>query len=630
MLARHRLVALLVLFAIGVPMRADRGRTEFNAGAQEEQKGDYDSAFGYYKQAYTLAPDNPKYLAAYTRTRFTAATQHVHNGNLLRNAGALKQALAEFQQAAAIDSSSSIAQQEAQHTTELLASEERQKTQPKSVGPPVAKFPEDFARPVELQPLSNAPITMYLTENADIAYKTLGKLAGINVLVDPDYRPQKITIDLTNVTLREALDMVRLQSKTYWRAVLPNTIFVTADSPAKRKDLEQNVMRTFYLRNIETPNELQEAANVVRQMLDVSRVQLLQAQDALVLRGTPDQMILAEKLLTDFDRPRSEVIIDIAVMEVSRDKIRTIGNNLSTSFNVGILPPSNSSSTNGSSSSGSSSSGSIALNAITKIGTGNLLVSLPSASVSLLASDSNTKILQNPQIRALNNEKATLRIGDRVPIATGSFSPGIVGGGSVSPLVSTQFQYIDVGVNIDITPHIHSDLDVTLKMSLEISSIANTETIGGITQPVIGQRRIEHEARLRDGEVNLLGGILEDTETHSMSGYPWISKVPILKYLFAQDNKERQQNEIVFVITPHIVRAPGILNENQLQAVDVGNGTSIELHRKPLAAVLTAPDQSAAIPVNAKPPVPEPAGAVPSNANPAVLIPTRPGLPSSK
>ena len=255
---------------------------------------------------------------------------------------------------------------------------------------------------MELQPLSTAAITLHMTMNSDVAYKTIGKLAGLNVVIDPDFRPQKITIDLVDVTLREALEMVRLQSKTFWRPVLANTIFVAADSPAKRKDIEQNVMRTFYMRNITTPTELTEAANLVRQVLDISRVQLLAAQDALILRGTPDQMLLAEKLLNDIDKPKSEVIIDIAVMQVSRDRLRTLGANLPTSVSIGLLPTA-------SAASGTTSGFPV----------GNLALSVGGASFTALASDSNTKLLQNPEIRALNNEKATLRIGDRVPIATG-------------------------------------------------------------------------------------------------------------------------------------------------------------------------------------------------------------------
>ena len=217
---------------------------------------------------------------------------------------------------------------------------------------------------------------------------------------------------------------------------------------------------------------------------------------------------------------------------------------------------------------------------------GSFSFSVAGGSFTALSTDSNTKLLQNPEIRALNNEKATLRIGDRVPIATGSFQTGLVSAGGVSP-VSTQFQYLDVGVNIDITPHIHSDNEVTLKMTLEISSVTGSETIGGITQPIIGQRRIEHETRLVDGEVNLLGGILEDTETQSLSGYPWVSKIPLLKYLFAQENKQRTENEIIFAVTPHIVRGRDVTEEN-LRVIAVGTGNSIELRRKPGVAASTS------------------------------------------
>ena len=213
-------------------------------------------------------------------------------------------------------------------------------------------------------------------------------------------------------------------------------------------------------------------------------------------------------------------------------------------------------------------------------------------------SDTNTKVLQNPELRALNDGKASLKIGQRVPIATGSYTPG-AGGVSINPLINTQFQYLDVGVNIDITPHIHSEHEVTLKMSLEVSSVTGTQNIGGISQPTIGQRRIEHETRLEDGEVNLVGGILEDTETQSLSGYPWLAKIPILKYLFAQEDKERQQNEIVFAITPHIVRAEEVTDED-LRLVDVGTNSNIGLRFK--ETVPASPNVSNTTPATAPSP----------------------------
>jgi general secretion pathway protein D len=572
-MVNRRWLSLFLIAALSLPIYADRGKDAYKRGAQAEREANYDSAFAYYKQAHEAAPNNAAYFTAFTRMRFNVALQHVRNGQLLRNTGALPQALAEFQRAVEVDTSNFAAQQELRRTADMLRQQEKQRSLPR-IEPAIRKMPPEVEESVELQPLSAAPITLHLTVNADVAYKTIEKLAGLNVLIDPDYRPQKITLDLSDVTLREALDMVRLQSKTYWRPVLANTIFVTVDSAAKRKEMEQNVMKTFYLSNITTPNDLQEAATMVRQILDISRVQLLQAQDAIIVRGTPDQMILAEKLLTDYDKPKAEVVIDIAVMQVSRDRIRNIGTNVPTSASIGYVGGSGGANNAGS---GSSTTGSSGGGATWRLG--NFAISVPGTSFTFLATDSNTKLLQNPEIRVLNNEKATLRIGDRVPIATGSFQPGIVGGAGVSPLISTQFQYVDVGVNVDITPHIHSNREVTLKMMLEISSVTGSESIGGITQPIIGQRRIDHETRLADGDVNLLGGILEDSETQSLSGYPWLSKLPILKYFFAQENRDRRENEIIFAITPHILRAREVDDENR-RTVEVGTGSSIELRRK--------------------------------------------------
>jgi general secretion pathway protein D len=320
------------------------------------------------------------------------------------------------------------------------------------------------------------PVTLHLTTTTDVVYKTLAKLGGINVLIDPDYKPQKINFELNDVSLREAFDMFAMQSKTFWRPLSSNTIMVTSDTGSKRKEYEQNVMKTFYLRNAATPADLQQAAGTLKSMLDITRIQTTPEQRSLTLRGTPDQMVLAQKLLTDIDKPKAEVVIDVAVMEVSRDKLHTIGTNPPTSASVTFAP------TSSSSSSGSSGS-SLTFNSFTSINAGDFSVSIPGVSFSLLASDSNTKVIQRPEIRAMDSEKASLKIGDRVPIATGSFQSGL--GGSVN----TQFQYLDVGVNVDITPYVHANNEVTLKMSLEISSVTGVQNIGGFNQPTIGQRR---------------------------------------------------------------------------------------------------------------------------------------------
>ncbi|HEX6821460.1 MAG TPA: secretin N-terminal domain-containing protein [Candidatus Sulfotelmatobacter sp.] len=573
---RARVVgALILVVAFSLSAHADQAGSAFKRGVQAESKNNYDEAFQKYSEAHDLKPRDPKYFAAFTRMRFYAATEHVRKGQLLRDQGKLQEAGVEFQKAADIDPTNFAAKGEARRIEELIKKQQQQaQGEAARKELPLDKLAQEAAGPVELQPLSNTLINLRLTENATMVYKTIARLAGINVLFDQDYKTQKITVELNDVTLREALNTVALQTKTFWSVVSSNTILVAADTTSKRKEMENTVMKTFYLKNVSTPSELQEAATTLKSILDVNRIQLIPNQNALILRGTTDQMVLAQKLITDLDKPKPEVVIDIAILQVSRARLRTLGVSPPTSANV-VMVPGTTTGNAGNGGSGGSPNGSFTINSLRNLTANNFQVSIPGASLSYLMSDSDTKLIQNPEIRALDNEKATLKIGDRVPIATGSF--GAAGGlGGVSALVNTQFQYLDVGVNIDITPRVHAEGEVTLKMTLEVSSVSGTQNIGGISQPVIGQRRIEHETRLRDGEVNLVGGILEDTESNSLSGYPWLTRIPILKYLFGQEEKDRRENEIIFAITPHIIRAQEVTDDN-LRLVDLGRGSSVSV-----------------------------------------------------
>ena len=570
----------------------------YSDGVRAEKNNDYDAAFEAYKQAHESKPLDPKFMAAYLRMRFTASAQHIHAGEALRDQKKLQEALAEFRLAAAIDASNFAAGQEIRRTADAIQKQAMEIDNPvraKEVTS-LEKAAQSADGPVSLELGSNSPISLHLSTTTDAVYKTIGKLAGFNVLVDPEYKAPKINFELQDVTVRDALSMLAMQTKTFWRPISANTIMVSSDNGGKRKELEQNVMRTFYLRNAATPAELQQAASTLKGILDINRIQVTPEQRSLTLRATPDQMVLAQKLLDDIDKPKSEVVIDVTVMEVSRSKTRTLGTNPPTSATVTLAPG------GASSSSGSSSGSSLTLNSFTGLTAGDFQVSIPGASFSALASDSNTKVIQRPEIRAIDSEKSSLKIGDRVPIATGSFQSGL--GGSVN----TQFQYLDVGVNIDITPYVHSEHEVTLKMSLEISSVTGVQNIGGFSQPTIGQRRIEHEARLADGEVNLIGGILDDTESKSISGYPWLMKIPILKYLFGQEANQRQQNEIVFAITPHIVRFNEITDDN-LRMVDIGTTNNVSYRSKDARANAASLDSNSPAPSPAEPSRPLPAPA---------------------
>jgi len=465
---RLRLVLVSILMlAVTPPTYSDEAKSAYKRGVRAESHTQYDAALEAYKRASTLKPRDPKYSAAYLRMRSYVAGQHVQKGQSLRDGGKLQEALAEFELAVTIDGTNFLAQQELRSTADLLR---KQAEQAAAAAPPkplssLAKMAADTEGPADLEPSSDTPLTLRMTTTADNIYKTIGKLAGINVLFDIDYKPQRISIELNDVTLREALRMVAMESKTFWRPISTNVIFVSAES--KRKEFEDNVMKTFYLRNASTPSELQEVVTTLKGMLDISRIQVNPTHGAITIRGTLDQLVLAEKLVSDVDKPKSEVVIDIAVLEVSRDRLRTIGTTVPTSTSIAFA-----------------AAGGPGTVKIGSLNGANFSVGVPGGSFTFLMSDSNTKVLQNPQIRVLDQGRASLKIGDRVPIATGSFTPG-VGGGSISPLVNTQFQYLDVGVNIDITPHVHSNHEVTLKMSLEVSSVTGLQNIGGISQPTI-------------------------------------------------------------------------------------------------------------------------------------------------
>jgi general secretion pathway protein D len=606
-------VIFLFLVAITLPAVADKAKSFYDQGKDAEARQNYEQAYEFFKQAYDLKPQDLKYRASFERTRFLAGASHVHRGQILRDAGKLSEALTEFQKAVEIDPSSFIAEQEVRRTQKMIDAVQQNPG-------PRAKSSEDLDKrlqgakgPVELTAIPNVPITLKVTEDTKKIYETVGKLAGINVLFDPDYTSRRIAIELNGVTLEEALGIIALESKTFWRPVTPNTIFIASDNPAKRREVEQSVLKTFYLSNLSQNTEVQEVVNTLRSILEIQKVQPLPSQGAIVVRGTPDQILLSEKLINDLDRSKPEVVVEVAIMQISKDKKRnlginpTVGTNGTATVSVQDNLSNNTTTNNGTSTTTgttttSGTTGQINLNRLGNLNATDFIVTLPSVTATALFSDSNTKILQNPSIRSVDGQKASLKIGDRIPVATGSFQPGI-GGVGINPLVNTQFQYLDVGVNIDITPRIHAVGEVTLKISMDISSQTDQRNIGGIVQPIIGQRKIEHEIRLKDGESSLMGGIFEDQDIKSLSGIPGLAQIPLLKYLFSETDVEHRTNEIVFMLIPHIVRGAEYTDLNQ-SALEIGTGTAIDVRRasalvqpQPVAQVQPLVQRGAAQPV---------------------------------
>ncbi len=620
------LCALAAVFCLlATPLHAsDSAKSLFNKGRDAEARQDYDAAYSYYNQAWLKSPKDARYKTSAARMRPEAAFVHIKIGRKLKDDGDMTGAVTEFLRALSIDPSLEIAKQEIDAIRRKQNATPPVELKPGSdagVQPTEEQLLESAEAPVELKPISNEPLTIHENEDSKLVYQTIGKLAGLNVLFDSDYTSKRVEVDLTNTTLYDALRIVGAITGTFWKPVTPNTIFVAQDNRSKRSQLEQQAVRTFYLTNPSQQQDLNDVQTALRNVLgEGPKFFNVPSQNAIVGRGTPDQLLLAEKIIDDLDKPRAEVELDIAVMEVSKDKLRTIGIQLPGT--VGFqLQPSNASATN---SSGTCTDGStncsttgtnLTLDDFRGLNATNFAVTISSATANLLLSDSDTRILEEPRIRASDNQKATLKIGSRIPVATGSYQTSAATT-AVSGLVNTQFQYLDIGVNVEVTPTVHYDRDVTLKLKIEDLSENGSSTISGVTEPIIGQRSIEHTIRLKEGEANILGGIFSDNDSRSAGGWPGIGELPVLKYLFSSRTHEVTDDEIVFVLIPHVVRAHELTPLN-LRTIDTGTGNTVELRHA------SFPISSLDGNVSGTPMHDTPA----SSASPAALRPAQPGGP---
>jgi general secretion pathway protein D len=585
-----------------------KGKPEYQEGRKAENLQDYDAAYDFYQKALKQEPENAEYQIKFNQARFEAGAFHIKQGVKLREQGNLQAALGEFQRAAAIDPSSSMADQEIRKTADILGEQEHKAAAADAAASAAADAAQPMlaSMPPEIKPLSRAPISLHMVNDAKIVFDTIGKLAGLTIVYDPDFPARRIPVDLNGVTLQQALDIVSMESKAFVKPVTENIVFVIPDQPQKRRDYDEQVVRTFYLSNTVQAQDLTEIVTGLRQLLDLKRLQQLNAQNAIIIRDTPDKLAIAEKMINDIDKARPEVVIQVQVLEARLDKMRNLGILPGQSASIGVVPPgTTTTTTNNGTNTGTNTNGTstttqniLTLQNLTHLNGSNYSVTLPSFTANALLNDSTTKIIQNPEVRSVDGQPAKLRIGDRVPVATGSFQAGVgvgstAGSGFVNPLVNTQFQYIDVGVNVDITPRVHPNHEVSLKVSVEVSSVTGQTNIGGIQQPIISQRKIDHEIRLKEGEANILGGLVEKTDTKSRNGWPGIGSVPLLHYLFAEDTKSYEDDEILIILTPKIVRMPEWTKAN-LRPLYTGSEANVQVRRD---SEVRAPQADGAAPV---------------------------------
>jgi general secretion pathway protein D len=639
----RQIAAILCALAVATPpvdAKTKQGDKLLKLGAKAEADQDYDKAVTYYEQALQEDAREPAYQLAAQRAKKQASGQHLTAGRKLLEQQKLNEALIQFQKALLIDPSSPVSLQLVMQASGMI--KERDKAPAGTVIlTPAERARRDLALrinalegPPVLRPINNLITSLKMNnQTSRVIYESIGKLAGINVLFDPagidtlGSTAHNFNLDLNNATLEEALQYVALLTHTFWKPISRNAIFVTQESEPKRQEYQDEVVRVFYVQNASTPNEFTEIFNAVRigSKLTQGLFQVA-SQNAIVARGTPDTMALIEKLLHDLDRPKAEVLIDVMVWEVTKSKVTNLGLALQGSNILSVSPgsPTSTTTTTGTTpSTTSTSTGSISLSRIGKLSTNDFSLTLPGAIAQALLTDSNSKLLQNPQVRITDGGKGSLKIGEKIPYVSGSLNSAVATPGSI-PYATTQFQQIDVGVNIDVSPHVNGPDDISMHIKVEISSVVSTSTIAGVAQPVIGQKVNEADVRMRDGEYSLLGGLSSDSDSLSVSGLPGVANIPVLGYLFGTRAKDREKDDILIALVPHIIRAQTV-DDQTTEGVLAGTERMVKVerrHEQPSASPNALPP--AVQPGTPGPVMPVPNAAVPNASIPNTPVPAAP------
>lgn len=648
---RH-FVAVVYIGGMLVPGLAASNRQAekyLKQGLAAEARKDYDRALDLFERALELDPRDPAYQLAEKRARFEAGEAHYTAGVKLRDAQKLDEALVEFQKSYLVDPSRQATAQAIKGVMAMI--KEKQKAPP---GTEILTPAEHAKREADqrihslqglpvLQPISAQIATLRINnQSARVLYETVGKLAGINVLFDPAGFPElsnkSFNLDLQNSSLEEALNYIGILTNTFWKPVTHNAIFVASDNQQKRQAYQDQVVKVFYVQNATTANEFTEIFNAVRTSLNIQRgIFQVAGQNAIIVRAPQDTVDLAEKLIHDLDKPKAEVLIDVIVLEASKSLTKTLsaalagatgGINSTISYNpagtnststlptstgtgtstTGTIPPTTTTPT--------TSTGTIQLNQFGHLSTSDFSVNLPGTLIQALMNNSTTRVLQRPQIRATDGGKASLKIGEKIPYVQGSLQSAVATPGTL-PYATTSFQSVDVGVNIDLQPHINGPDEVSMHIKVEVSSQVNTVTIAGIQEPIIGQRINEADIRLRDGEMTILGSLSSDSDSRTTAGIPGLANIPGLGYLFGSKSSDRELDDVLIAIVPHIVRAPDLSALGE-RAIATGPQDSVKVIH---GSVAESPAPASAAAPAAAAPAPLPTASQPS-AETAAPVPT--------
>jgi general secretion pathway protein D len=599
----------ITALALSLTMLSCTSYNAFQKAKHAETTKDWDAAVVEYQKALDVDPGNTLYQINLRRAKLEASRIHFEKGKALRisalNARGpelirlMQLAATELEIVVKLDPTNQFATSEYGKTIATLQ-EAAQAGQPQSIDDLKRRAKANITKsaPPQLSPTSDQPISLSFPQERPIKeiYKALGNAFGINILFDQAVKDDRIAIELKDVTAQQALERVMQAANHFYKALDEHTIIVIPDNPQARRDYEDLVIRTFYLSN----GDAEQVTNVVRTMIEARNVFPLKALNAITIRDTADKVRIAEKIIEANDKAKAEVVVDVELLQIDLDKQHDIGavvNGLGGTLSAttptddkGNPLPAN-------------------LNTLRGIRSPDLTFTIPSIAYNFVKTVGNTQTLANPELRISEGEKATLHIGQRVPVPVTTFTTGVQNG-TLGSLPATSFQYQDIGIKVSIEPRVHHNNEVTLKLTVEVSDIAAAATQSDL--PSFNTRTIEATIRLKDGETNFLAGLIQETEGVTNQKTPFLGDIPILGRLFSKDKSSKHRTDLMLTMTPHIIRKPDI-TEDDLAPMWVG--TQSNLSFRGLSPRLES--QSTLDPFTPAPSAQQfPAGAVDGDGNP--------------
>jgi general secretion pathway protein D len=588
--ARCSLLALGA--AVALTLAACASSSSLRVAQSAETAQNYDLAVAEYTKLLRENPNSKEARMGLERAKLRASQDHFTRARRLAATGKLEESLIEYQLAAELNPGNADIARELLETRSQLRAQvairEDGKTrlesliaQSRTAPLPGTVLPEDAKLPESV---------VFRDANARDVYSAIGKFTNISVAFDPTFRDMPVSIDLRNETLPDALNKLSTSTRNFWRSTGDRGIVVVPDTQDKRREYEEEVYQTFYLSNA----DIKETIDILRIVVDARRIAALTATNAITLRDTPERIKAAGTIISALDKARPEVIIDVELLEVNRTHLNEFGLQIASPGQPGI------------SGQADVNREGFTLQDLTNLTQADvLLTNLPGLYYRLLKNDTATRILANPQLRTTEGISAQARFGERVPVPVTTFAPIAAGGVQTQPI--TSFNYEPIGVNIDITPRMHHDDAVSLALKIELSSISGTG-FGGL--PTFGSRSISTSIRLKDGETNMLAGLIRDEERKSFATIPGLGDIPVIGRLFGYNKKETTETDIILTLTPRIVR---VLN---LTAED------LRPFRVPRESGAPGNDAAPPLPIPLPLPVPKP----PGDEQPAPTV--APGVPA--